>query len=119
MVLTRTHLPGLSSLSMLVDIIIHQLDIQRPLECDSCIPSGQWVPVAADLWTNRFFPGPELFEDLRAVATDAEWSAGEGSDVAGPIEALVLILPGRFAALDQLQGDGVMALRLRADCDST
>ncbi len=28
----RTHLPGLSSLSMLEDIVIHQLDIRQPLE---------------------------------------------------------------------------------------
>ena len=31
-VLARTHLPGLSSLSMLEDIVIHQMDIRRPLE---------------------------------------------------------------------------------------
>ena len=117
-VLTRTHLPGLSSLSMLEDIVIHQLDIRRPLECDRRIPRGRLVPVAEDLWTNRFFPGPKLFEGIRAVATDADWSAGEGSDVTGPIEALVLTLAGRFAGLDQLQGDGMTTLRLRIGCDS-
>jgi hypothetical protein len=114
-VFARTHLPGLSSLSMLEDIVIHQLDIRRPLEEDRNIPNGRMIPVATDLWTNRFFPGPKLFEGIRAIATDAEWSAGDGVDVTGPIEALVLTLAGRFAALDKLQGDGTTTLRTRAD----
>jgi uncharacterized protein (TIGR03083 family) len=114
-VLTRTHLPGLSSLSMLADIVIHQLDIRRPLERARCIPNGRMIPVAGDLWANRFFPGPKLFQGIRAIATDADWSAGDGLDVTGPIEALVLTLAGRFAALDQLQGDGTTTLRMRAD----
>jgi uncharacterized protein (TIGR03083 family) len=114
-VFARTHLPGLSSLSMLEDIVIHQMDIRRPLEEDRNIPNGRMIPVATDLWTNRFFPGPKLFEGIRAIATDAEWSAGDGVDVTGPIEALVLTLAGRFAALDKLQGDGTTTLRTRAD----
>ncbi len=113
-VLARTHLPGLSSLSMLEDIVVHQMDIRRPLERHRCIPNWRMIPVAGDLWTNRFFPGPKLFQGIRAIATDADWSAGDGLDVTGPIEALVLTLAGRFAALDQLQGDGTALLRTRA-----
>src|ERR1700689_858946 len=30
---SRKHLPGLSSLAMLEDIVVHQLDIRRPLRC--------------------------------------------------------------------------------------
>jgi uncharacterized protein (TIGR03083 family) len=114
-VLARTHLPGLSSLSMLEDIVIHQIDIRRPLEKGRCVPSGRMIPVAGELWTNRFFPGSKLFQGIRAIATDADWSAGEGLDVAGPIEALVLTLAGRFTALDHLQGEGAKALHLRAE----
>ena len=63
-VLARTHLPGLSSLSMLEDIVIHQMDICRPLEQHRCIPNGRMILVAGDLWTNRFFPGPKLFQGI-------------------------------------------------------
>ena len=112
--LARTHLPGLSSLSMLEDIVIHQMDIRRPLEQHRRIPNGRMIPVAGDLWTNRFFPGPKLFQGIRAIATDADWSAGDGLDVTGPIEALVLTLAGRFVAFDQLQGDGTTTLNMRA-----
>ncbi len=72
------------------------------------------IPVARDLWTNSFFPGAKLFEGINAIATDADWAAGDGLDVTGPIEALVLTLAGRFAALDQLQGDGSAILLMRA-----
>ena len=71
--------------------------------------------MAGNLWTNRFSPGPQLFQGIRAIATDADWSAGDGLEVAGPLEALVLTLVGRFADLEQLQGDGMATLRTRAD----
>ena len=100
---------------MLEDIVIHQMDIRRPLEQQRCIPKARIIAVAGDLWTNRFFPGPQLFQGIRATAIDADWSAGDGLEVTGPIEALVLTLAGRFAALDQLQGDGMPTLRTRAD----
>jgi hypothetical protein len=51
---------------------------------------------------------------IRAAATDADWSAGEGLNVTGPIEALVLTLAGRCTALDQLQGDGTATVHMRA-----
>ena len=100
---------------MLEDIVIHQMDIRGPLERQHCIPKSRNLPVAGDLWTNRFFPGPKLFHGIRATATDADWSAGDGLEVTGPVEALVLTLAGRFATLDQLQGDGMAPLRMRAD----
>jgi uncharacterized protein (TIGR03083 family) len=114
-VLARTHLPGLSSLSMLEDIVIHQLDIRQPLERYRAIPNTRMTAVAADLSTNRFFPGPKLLHGIRVTATDAEWATGDGLDVTGPIEALALTLAGRFAALNQLHGDGAATLRTRAN----
>lgn len=113
-VFARTHLPGLSSLSMLEDVVIHQLDIRRPLEQDRAIPSERMTPVATDLWINHFFAGPQLFEGLRAVATDTNWSAGDGAEVTGPIEALILTLAGRFVALDLLEGEGTAIVHQRA-----
>ena len=60
------------------------------------------VLVAADLWTSRFFPGHKLFAGLRVEATDADWAAGEGPVVAGPIEDLTLAMSGRLAGLDTI-----------------
>jgi hypothetical protein len=58
---SQRHLPGLSSLSMLEDIVVHQLDIRRPLLRDRSIPEGRMIPVASDLHASRFFPGQKLF----------------------------------------------------------
>ena len=99
---------------MLEDIIIHSLDIRRPLQRDHEVPEDRMVLVASDLWANRFFAGPKLFQGLRAGATDADWSAGDGAEVTGPIEGLVLALSGRLAGLDELRGEGMATLRQRA-----
>lgn len=111
---TRTHLPGLSSLSMLEDIIIHSLDIRRPLHREHAVPESRMILVATDLWASRFFPGPKLFRDLRIVAVDADWSSGDGPAVKGPIESLVLAMSGRLSALEELQGEGIASVYERA-----
>jgi uncharacterized protein (TIGR03083 family) len=113
MLSSRRHLPGLSSLSMLEDIVVHQLDIRRPLHRSRSVPERRMTAVASDLHANRFFPGAKLIQDLRVIANDADWSAGNGPEVAGPIEALVLTLSGRYVTLEELQGDGVATLRHR------
>jgi hypothetical protein len=72
------------------------------------------ILVVADLWSSRFFPGHKLFAGLRIEATDANWSAGEGPVVRGPIEELILAMSGRTGGLDQLQGEGIASVRDRA-----
>ena len=111
---TRTHLRGLSSLSMLEDIVVHSLDIRRPLDAARSVPESRMVLVVADLWSSRFFPGHKLFAGLRVEATDANWSAGEGPVVRGSVEELILAMSGRTGGLDQLQGEGIASLRDRA-----
>jgi uncharacterized protein (TIGR03083 family) len=108
-----THPPGQSSMAMLTDIIIHQIDIRRPLGCSRCAPERRMRLVASYLYPNRFYVGHKLAAGLHLRATDSNWSAGDGPEVHGPIEALALTLSGRFVALDELQGEGVMILRDR------
>ncbi len=110
---TQTHLPGLSALSMLEDIVIHSLDIRRPLKVRQTIPESRMVLVVGDLWTSRFFPGHKLFAGLRAEATDADWAAGEGPTVSGPIEDLALTMSGRLRGIDTIRGEGMGTLGQR------
>jgi hypothetical protein len=112
---TRTHLPGLSSMSMLEGIIIHSLDIRHPLHRDHAIPESRMVLVASDLLSSRFFVGQKLFADLRVIATDADWSSGEGKEVNGPIEGFVLAMSGRVTGLDDLKGEGMNSVHQRAE----
>jgi hypothetical protein len=50
---------------------------------------------------------------LRLVATDVGWSHGDGPQVTGPGEAILLAASGRPAGLEDLSGDGVATLRSR------
>jgi hypothetical protein len=45
------------------------------------------------------------------VATDVAWSVGNGPEIRGPVVALLLLLTGRRAGLDEVTGDGADALR--------
>jgi uncharacterized protein (TIGR03083 family) len=112
---TRTHLPGLSSMSMLEGIVIHSLDIRRPLHRAHPVPEGRMVLVASDLLSSRYFVGRKLFADLRVTATDTVWSSGEGKEVNGPIEGFVLAMSGWVAGLDELQGEGMALVHERAE----
>jgi uncharacterized protein (TIGR03083 family) len=110
---TRTHLSGLSPLSMLEDIIIHSLDIRRPLRREHAIPARRMSSVATDLWASHFFPGHRLFRDLRVMAIDSDWSVGDGPVVTGPIESLVLVMSGRLSELAKLEGEGFARVQER------
>jgi uncharacterized protein (TIGR03083 family) len=111
---TRTHLAGLSSLSMLEDIIVHSLDIRLALGRAHTVPHGRMNLVATDLRASRFFPGHKLFRDLRVVAIDSEWCSGNGPVVSGPIESLVLVMSGRLAGLEKLQGERMATVHERS-----
>jgi hypothetical protein len=59
---------------------------------------------------SRAFRARARLRGLELVATDTGWRAGEGRRVEGPVEALLLLLTGRSAALDRLAGPGVARL---------
>lgn len=50
---------------------------------------------------------------LRLVASDVDWAHGEGVEVRGPYDGLLLALGGRPAGLPFLEGDGVETLATR------
>ncbi len=50
---------------------------------------------------------------LKVTATYMDWSHGSGPEVAGPAEALVIMMAGRLVALNDLSGEGKAALVTR------
>ena len=54
--------------------------------------------------------GKQRAAGLRLVATDAEWSHGEGAEVRGPLVSLLMAVSGRGEALDDLTGPGLVRL---------
>ncbi|SFS31003.1 maleylpyruvate isomerase family mycothiol-dependent enzyme [Saccharopolyspora flava] len=98
----------------LVDATIHHQDIRRPLGQPREIPPER-LRVVLDLAMKAPPVGAKKrAAGLRLVATDLDWSRGDGPEVRGPAEALLMTLAGRSAAFTELDGEGrsVLAGRL-------
>jgi uncharacterized protein (TIGR03083 family) len=93
-------LPAVTSYRNIVpDILVHGQDIAIPLGLPHPVPVAAAVAGATRVWGMGWpFWARRRLGDVRLVATDAEWSAGHGREVRGPIDALLLLLTGRTAA---------------------
>ncbi|WP_116203243.1 maleylpyruvate isomerase family mycothiol-dependent enzyme [Amycolatopsis circi] len=93
-----------------LDGLIHQQDIRRPLGLPRTIPAAR-LRRALDL-SLRSPPlgASRRLRGLRAIATDLDWTSGNGLEVRGPAEALLLTLAGRRAAANDLAGPGLDVL---------
>lgn len=105
---------GFGSRIGLVDGLIHQQDIRRPLGRPRQIPTAvlrvalnfaTWAPPLHGLWTAR---------GVRLVATDVDWSAGRGPKAAGQGEAVLLAMVGREGVAAELTGRGAEILTTRS-----
>jgi uncharacterized protein (TIGR03083 family) len=108
------HPPGPTD-TWLGETLVHSEDIRRPLGIEHEYPVDAAVEVA------NFYKGSNLVigakkrvDGVRLRATDADWSHGDGPEVAGPIVALVMAMAGRKEALADLSGEGVEKLSGRS-----
>jgi uncharacterized protein (TIGR03083 family) len=100
--------------TMLTEVFVHSEDIRRPLGITHAYDTAAAVRVAEFLrGSNLLIHGKTRAAGLLLRATDTDWSAGEGPEVAGPVMSLVLAVAGRPQAIDDLSGDGVATLRSR------
>lgn len=107
-------LPTVTYAESAVDYLVHAQDIAIPLGRPFEMPADVAVVAADRVWTSRrMFHARQRFAGYRLQATDVGWGVGAGDQVTGPISALLLLLTGRYVALDALSGPGVAALRSR------
>jgi len=96
----------------LIECLIHQQDIRRPLGIHRTIPDEAIVVSLDYARISPVIGGARRTLGVRLVATDMDWSAGSGPEVHGPGEALLLAMTGRITAVrDELGGDGLARLR--------
>jgi len=119
--LARTHLQpnGLTAKFggriALTDGMIHHQDIRRPLGLSRRIPAPR-LTVALDFAaTARPIRAARRIHGLKLTATDLDWSTGEGPEVTGPAESLLMALAGRRGITPELTGPGVATLTERID----
>lgn len=86
--------PDSGELDPLVDAIVHGQDVDRPL------PVEQTIAALDHVRASRFYGARKRFAGLRLVATDCDWSAGDGPrELRGPVGDLLMIATGRPAGL--------------------
>ncbi|HLX88981.1 MAG TPA: maleylpyruvate isomerase family mycothiol-dependent enzyme [Acidimicrobiales bacterium] len=98
-----------------LDHLVHNQDMRRPTGRARTIPEDR-LRRALDLARSEsspMFSPKRNVAGLRLVATDVDWSGGDGPEVTGPGEAIVMAASGRAAALADLSGDGLGTLRER------
>lgn len=108
-----THPPGPID-SWLGETIVHAEDIRRPLGIVRDYPADA-VTRSAEFYlsSNLLIGGKKRAAGLTLRATDTDWVAGSGPEVAGPAISLVLAITGRSAGLGDLSGEGLAALSQR------
>ena len=90
----------------LVDGMVHQQDIRRPLGIPRVIPEQRLRTVLNYAIGSPAIRGARRARGVRLVATDLDWQHGSGPDVTGPGEALLMAMAARGDALNQLAGPG-------------
>jgi uncharacterized protein (TIGR03083 family) len=116
MVGSRRRAPGVTHLEPLIDVLVHGQDVAVPLGRRRAMPLDAAAAAATRVWTMRWpftiaFGARRRLAGLRLEATDADWAAGTGDRIEGPVEGLLLLLTGRVAAAgDRLSGPGVARL---------
>jgi uncharacterized protein (TIGR03083 family) len=97
----------------LVDGTIHQQDIRRALGRYRSIPADRLERVLSLVPGNPRLGAGRRIRGLRLRASDVDWTHGDGPEVTGPGEALLMAMTGRRAALSDLSGAGRSTLAAR------
>jgi uncharacterized protein (TIGR03083 family) len=98
----------------LLDRLVHHQDIRRALGHERAIPADRLLATLRTAPTlGTVFGAKRRTRGLALRATDVEWAWGDGPEVTGPGEALLLAMLGRGQALDDLSGDGLPTLAAR------
>jgi len=106
--------PGTRPVRGLMHVLIHGQDMCRPLGLRRDLPEAHLVLVADYVKDNvHIFGAKKRIAGLKLAATDMDWSHGNGPEISGRAEALVMMMAGRLIALEDLSGDGKAALMTR------
>ena len=97
---------GFGGMIALVDGTIHHQDIRRALDRPRTVPPDRLQRVLGLVPGNPRLGAGRRIRGLRLRATDVEWAHGNGPEVTGPGEALLMAMSGRPAAVADLAGPG-------------
>jgi uncharacterized protein (TIGR03083 family) len=106
---------GFGGMIALVDGTVHHQDIRRALDRPRTVPVDRLERILPLVPGNPRLGAGRRIRGLRLKATDVAWQHGDGPEVTGSGEALLMAMTGRPAAIDELAGPGTVTLadRLR------
>ncbi len=111
---TSTIAPTKDYPAFLGEVIVHGQDIARPLGLDLAPDPAAVVAVATFYAAKDFAVNSKtLVAGLRLEADDADFAAGDGPLVTGPVLSLVMAMAGRSGYGADLSGDGADEWRSR------
>lgn len=100
--------------NVLFDTLVHGQDIAVPLGITRVMDVAAARAGADRVWTMGWpFHAHRRLRGLRLVATDTVWSVGDGPEVTGPIQSMLLAVTGRPVAVQGLAGLGAATLAER------
>lgn len=105
---------GVPPKAPLCDMLVHALDIRRPLGKAGVPIQREPFAIAADWTAGMRWPGTMLIggsarkriEGVRLVADDLEWSHGDGPEAHGSAESILMLLYARPIGPDEITGPG-------------
>ncbi len=97
---------GFGGMIALVDGTLHPQDIRRPLGEPRTIPVDRLKRILQLVPNNPRLGAWRRIRGLRLRATDTDWTHGNGPEVTGSGEALLMAMAGRRIVLDELSGPG-------------
>lgn len=116
----RSHAFIITDTHVLADIVCHNIDIRRPLSRprimspDAFRLTANLMATIGPLLDIVFARSPrKTVRGLRLVADDLDWAYGDGPEVHGSAEALLMMITGRAVDRDELTGPGVAELQAR------
>ena len=107
---------GFGGMIALVDGTVHHQDIRRALGRPRTVPVDRLERILPLVPGNPRLGAGRRIRGLRLRATDVTWQHGNGPEVSGTGEALLMAMTGRHEAVNELTGPGqaTMAGRVTA-----
>ena len=104
---------GFGGMIALIDGTIHHQDIRRALGHPRAVPVDRLQRILPLVPSNPRLGAGKRIRGLRLQATDVDWTHGNGPEVIGSGEALLMAMSGRRATLEELSGAGQATLAER------
>ena len=104
---------GFGGMIALVDGTVHHQDIRRALGYPRTVPVNRLERILPLVPGNPRLGAGRRIRGLRLKATDVDWQRGNGPEVKGTGEALLMAMTGRREALKELVGPGLATLAER------